>query len=73
MSAFRLILRLARADLALVFTIFVLVATTTLIIAGTVGYSRAAATVAARQALTQAESAIMDLLLTLIHPRASQR
>lgn len=57
MSALTLILRRARADLALVVTIFALVASTTLIIAGTVGYSRAAATVAARQALTQADSA----------------
>ena len=57
MTSWALIWRRARAGLGLVLTILALVTVTTAIIAGTVGYSRAAATVAAREALTGAESA----------------
>ncbi len=57
MTSWALIWRRARAGLGLVLTILALVTATTAIIAGTVGYSRAAATVAAREALTGAESA----------------
>lgn len=55
MSSLRLIVRRALAGAGLLLTILALVTATTAIIAGTVGYSRAAATVAARQALTGAD------------------
>ncbi len=55
MRSFALIARRARAGVGLLLTILSLVTATTAIIAGTVGYSRAAATVAARQALTGAD------------------
>ncbi len=55
MSTLALILHRARAGVGLLLTILALVTTTTAIIAGTVGYSQAAATVAARQALTGAD------------------
>lgn len=55
MTALTLVLRRSRAGVGLLVTILALVTATTAIIAGTVGYSRAAATVAARQALTGAD------------------
>lgn len=54
MGSLALVLRRARAGLGLLSTILLLAAATTAIIAGTLGYSAAAATVAARQALTDA-------------------
>lgn len=52
MGVVALIIKRARAGLGLLLTILVLVAGTTAIIAGTLGYSEAAATTAARQALS---------------------
>ncbi|USQ80320.1 hypothetical protein NF556_01260 [Ornithinimicrobium faecis] len=52
MGVAALIIKRARAGLGLLLTILVLVAGTTAIIAGTLGYSEAAATTAARQALS---------------------
>ncbi|HLS40443.1 MAG TPA: ABC transporter permease [Ornithinicoccus sp.] len=54
MGALRLVLRRAQAGLGLLTTILALTAAAVAIIAGTLGYSQAAATVAARQALTDA-------------------
>ncbi len=54
MGTWGLIVRRARAGLGLLVTILALTAATTAIIAGTLGYSQAAATTAARQALTGA-------------------
>lgn len=54
MGTIGLIVRRARAGLGLLVTILLLAATTTAIIAGTLGYSQAAATTAARQALDDA-------------------
>ena len=55
MSSLALILRRVRARIGLVVTIAVLVTATTSIIAGTVGYARAAATTAARQAISDTQ------------------
>lgn len=52
MGVVALIIKRARAGMGLLLTILVLVAGTTAIIAGTLGYSEAAATTAARQALS---------------------
>ena len=52
MSVVALIIKRARAGIGLLLTILVLAAGTTAIIAGTLGYSEAAATTAARQALS---------------------
>lgn len=60
-SAFAL--RRARASWALVLTLLALVTVTTAIIAGTVGYSQAAAITAARGALTQGEPTQTGLLV----------
>ena len=54
MGVFALVLKRARAGLGLLLTILVLAAGTTAIIAGTLGYSEAAATTAARHALSDA-------------------
>ncbi|MGB3184687.1 MAG: FtsX-like permease family protein [Ornithinimicrobium sp.] len=55
MTSFVLMMHRARAGIGLLLTITALVTAATAIIAGTVGYSRAAATVAARDALTVTE------------------
>ncbi|MCK0112133.1 hypothetical protein MWU75_08290 [Ornithinimicrobium sp. F0845] len=55
MGVFALVVKRARAGLGLLLTILVLAAGTTAIIAGTLGYSEAAATTAARHALSDAE------------------
>ncbi|MDQ3359561.1 MAG: hypothetical protein M3520_12220, partial [Actinomycetota bacterium] len=54
MGSLALIVKRARAGIGLLVTILALTAATTAIIAGTLGYSQAAATTAARQALTDA-------------------
>lgn len=54
MGPLGLVAKRARAGFGLLLTILLLSAATTAIIAGTLGYSQAAATVAARQALTDA-------------------
>src|SRR5690606_35133481 len=54
MGPLRLVLKRARAGFGLLLTILALTAAAVAIIAGTLGYSQAAATVAARQALTDA-------------------
>lgn len=53
LSSVRPSLRRARSGGGLLLSVFVLIAVTTAIITGTVGYSLAAATVSARQAIVE--------------------